>query len=298
MGICPITALPGPPNPLPATSRLAEAEQRLDGPVRGNGQIIQEPESLFICAGGNVIKVIWGSNWDALFAQDYEDALIRRFATTVDGQYQTLGAQDGEYNLRHFFESDPAIKRLVEHLSAADINALNRGGHDFRKLYAAFAAAREHRGQPTVILAKTKKGYGLGPTGESRMTCHQEKKLEIAALLYVRDRFQLPLTDEQVANLEFYRPSPDAAELRYLRERRQALGGFLPARKSSAPRLRIPPLETYAQFALQPRGKPMSITTAVVRLLSALLKDKVLGARIVPIVADEARTFGMAGLFR
>jgi pyruvate dehydrogenase E1 component len=272
--------------------------QRLDGPVRGNGQIIQELEALFVGAGWNVIKVIWGSKWDALFAQDFENALIRRFATTVDGQYQTLGAQNGEYNLHHFFESDPAIKRLVEHLSTTDINALNRGGHDLRKLYAAFAAARTHRGQPTVILAKTKKGYGMGPTGESRMTCHQEKKLETAALYYVRERFQLPLTDEQIENLEFYRPSSDSPELRYLRERREALGGFVPARKSKIRRLNMPALETYAQFALQPVGKAMSTTMAAVRLLSNLLKDKTLGPRIVPIVADEARTFGMAGLFR
>ena len=272
--------------------------QRLDGPVRGNGQIIQELESLFVGAGWNVIKVIWGSNWDVLFAQDTADALVRRFATTVDGQYQTLGAQDGEYNLQHFFDSDPEVRRLVDHLSAADINALNRGGHDLRKLYAAFAAALDHRGQPTVILAKTKKGYGMGPTGESRMTCHQEKKLETAALRYVRDRFQLPLTDEQVENLEFYRPAETSPELRYLRKRREALGGFLPSRRLGSQRLDIPPLENYSQFALQPSGKGMSTTMAAVRLLSALLKDKSLGPRIVPIVADEARTFGMAGLFR
>ena len=272
--------------------------QRLDGPVRGNGQIIQELESLFVGAGWNVIKVIWGSNWDGLFAQDADDALVRRFAATVDGQYQTLGAQDGEYNLHHFFGSDPEVRRLVEHLSAADINALNRGGHDLRKLYAAFASARDRRGQPTVILAKTKKGYGMGPSGESRMTCHQEKKLETAALRYVRDRFQLPLTDEQVETLEFYRPPGDSPELQYLRERREALGGFLPVRRAGSRQLKLPLLESYAQFALQPRGKAMSTTMAAVRLLSALLKDRSLGPRIVPIVADEARTFGMAGLFR
>ena len=272
--------------------------QRLDGPVRGNGQIIQEFESLFVGAGWNVIKVIWGSNWDPLFARDGTDALLRRFAATVDGQYQTLGAHSGEYNLKNFFESDPEVKRLVEHLSAADINALNRGGHDLRKLYAAFAAARAHSGRPTVILAKTKKGYGMGPTGESRMTCHQEKKLETAALRYVRDRFQLPLSDAQVENVEFFRPAADSAEMQYLRERRQALGGFLPSRRRSSQRLSVPALETYAPFALRPDGKAMSTTMVVVRLLSALLKDKALGPRIVPIVADEARTFGMASLFR
>lgn len=272
--------------------------QRLDGPVRGNGQIVQELESLFVGAGWNVIKVLWGSNWDTLFARDTNHALLRRFAATVDGEYQTLGAQNGEYNLRHFFDSDPDIKRLVAHLSAAEIDGLNRGGHDIRKLYAAFVAARAHRHQPTVILAKTKKGYGMGQAGESRMTSHQQKKLDIEALKYVRDRFQLPLSDEQVANLEFFRPEPDSPEIRYLQERRHALGGALPSRCSERQQLMLPPLEKYAQFALHARGKAMSTTMAVVRLLSALLKDATLGRRIVPIVADEARTFGMASLFR
>jgi pyruvate dehydrogenase E1 component len=272
--------------------------QRLDGPVRGNGQIIQELESLFIGAGWNVIKVLWGSNWDVLFARDREDALLRRFAATVDGQYQTLGAQDGEYNLLHFFDSDPEVKRLVAHLSSADVDALNRGGHDLRKLYAAFASARAHRGRPTVIFAKTKKGYGMGRVAESRMTSHQQKTLGIDDLRHMRDRFQLPLSDEQVANLEFYRPPPDSPEVLYLQERRQTLGGFIPARRRGSPCLTIPPLESYAQFALQPANKAMSTTMAAVRLISALLKNKALGPRIVPIVADEARTFGMAGLFR
>jgi pyruvate dehydrogenase E1 component len=272
--------------------------QRLDGPVRGNGQIIQELEALFAGAGWKVIKVIWGSNWDILFARDQKDALLRRFAATVDGQYQKLGARNGEYNLHHFFESDLEVKQLVEHLSPGDIDALNRGGHDLRKLYAAFAVARAHRGQPTVILAKTKKGYGMGPSGESRMTCHQEKKVETDALRYIRDRFGIPLSDAQVDSVEFYRPPPDSPELKYLQERRHTLGGFLPARESGSKRLPVPPLESYGQFALQPDGKAMSTTMAGVRLLSALLKDKMLGPRIVPIVADEARTFGMAALFR
>jgi pyruvate dehydrogenase E1 component len=272
--------------------------QRLDGPVRGNGQIIQELESLFVGAGWNVIKVLWGTKWDPLFARDHDHALLRRFAATVDGQYQTLGAQDGAYNLNHFFAGDPDVRRLVAHLSLADVDALNRGGHDPRKLYAAFAAARAHRGKPTVILAKTKKGYGMGPAGESRMTSHQQKKLELDALRHVRDRFQLPLSDEQIANLAFYRPPPDAPEMAYLRERREALGGALPARRQGGNRLTLPKLESYAGFALAPGAKVMSTTMAAVRLLSALLKDPALGARIVPIVADEARTFGMAGLFR
>ena len=272
--------------------------QRLDGPVRGNGQIIQELESLFVGAGWNVIKVLWGSNWDTLFSQDHNNALLRRFAATSDGQYQTLGAQNGEYNLSHFFASDPELKRLVAHLSPSDVDALKRGGHDLRKLYAAFAAARAHRGQPTVILAKTKKGFGMGPTSESRMTSHQQKKLELGDLRYVRDRFNLPLTDGQIENLEFYRPAPDSPEITYLVNRRAALGGFVPARQKVSQRLQIPPLESYAGFALRPQGKAMSTTIAAVRMFSALLKDKALGPRLVPIVADEARTFGMAPLFR
>jgi pyruvate dehydrogenase E1 component len=272
--------------------------QRLDGPVRGNGQIIQELESLFRGAGWNVVKVIWGSNWDALFARDTDNALLRRFAVTVDGEYQTLGAKDGEYNLRRFFDSDPALKRLVAHLSPGDIDGLNRGGHDLRKLYAAFLAARNHRGQPTVILAKTKKGYGMGSAGESRMTSHQQKKLEDQTLHYMRERFQLPLTDAQIEALEFYCPPADSPEMQYLIEQRRRLGGSLPSRKSHNRRLRIPPLDSYAQFALRPGGKSMATTMALVRLFNALLKDKELGPRIVPIVADEARTFGMAGLFR
>jgi pyruvate dehydrogenase E1 component len=272
--------------------------QRLDGPVRGNGQIIQEFESLFAGAGWRVIKVLWGSNWDPLFARDTKGALVRRLSATVDGEYQTLGAQDGEYNLSHFFRADPDISRLVADLSPVDIEALNRGGHDLRKLYAAFHAARAHRGQPTVILAKTKKGYGMGRAGESRMTSHQQKKLEVDTLHFVRDRLGLPLTDEQAANLEFYRPPADSPEMRYLIERRAALGGALPARKRGGQTLPVPPLDSYARFALQPGGRSMSTTMAVVRLFTALLKDKLLGPRIVPIVADEARTFGMAPLFR
>ena len=204
--------------------------QRLDGPVRGNGQIIQELEALFLGAGWNVIKVLWGSNWDPLFARDTDGVLVRRLGELVDGQYQTLGAQDGSYNLQHFFGSDLGLQRLVAHCSPADIDGLNRGGHDLRKLYAAFISARAHRGRPTVILAKTKKGYGLGRAGESRMTSHQQKKLAADTLRYIRDRFALPLTDAQVDNVEFYRPPDDAPEMRYLKERRAALGGALPSR--------------------------------------------------------------------
>ena len=272
--------------------------QRLDGPVRGNGQIIQELEALFAGAGWNVVKVLWGSDWDPLFARDRSHALLRRFARTVDGQYQTLGANDGKYNQERFFALDPELRALVAHMSHEEIDALKRGGHDFRKLYAAFAAARAHRGQPTVILAKTKKGYGMGRAGESRMTAHQEKKLDLAALQEFRDRFDLPLGDEDLAALRFYRPARESEELSYLRQRRASLGGPMPSRRRSAPPLPIPPLESYAGFALHADGKAMSTTMAVVRLLGNLLRDKALAPRLVPIVADEARTFGMASLFR
>ncbi len=272
--------------------------QRLDGPVRGNGQIIQELEALFTGAGWNVIKVLWGSDWDALFARDHNHALLKAFAGTVDGQYQTLGANDGAYNQQHFFALDPQLRALVAHMSLSEIDALKRGGHDFRKLYAAFAAAVAHKGQPTVILAKTKKGYGMGRAGESRMTAHQEKKLDLDALREFRDRFNLPLSDRDVDELRFLKPAEDSAELRYLRERRAALGGPLPARSAQGEALAIPALDSYAGFALSAGGKEMSTTMAVVRLISGLLRDRVLGPRLVPIVADEARTFGMAALFR
>ena len=272
--------------------------QRLDGPVRGNGQIIQELEGLFTGAGWNVVKVLWGSDWDPLFARDTHHALLRQFAATVDGEYQTLGANDGAYNQEHFFQLNQDLKQLVAHMSAADVDALKRGGHDFRKLYAAFAAARAHKGQPTVILAKTKKGYGMGRAGESRNTSHQQKKLDEEALQQFRDRFQLPLSDADLAKLSFLRPDPDSVEMRYLQARRAALGGPLPARPKPKDALRIPPLQNYATFAMQSDNKEMSTTMAVVRLVQNLLRDKALAPRIVPIVADEARTFGMANLFR
>jgi pyruvate dehydrogenase E1 component len=272
--------------------------QRLDGPVRGNGQIIQELEALFKGAGWNVVKVLWGSDWDALFARDHDHVLLRALADTVDGQYQNLGAKDGAYNIEHFFHQNPQVQKLVAHMSAQEIDALKRGGHDFRKLYAAFAAAKAHPGQPTVILAKTKKGYGMGGAGESRMTAHQAKKLDLEALCVFRDRFALPLSDDDVAALRFYKPAPDSPEMRYLAERRAALGGALPARKPHGPALKVPSVQTMGEFALHADGKEMSTTTAAVRMLGAWLKDPVLGPRVVPIVADEARTFGMASLFR
>src|SRR5690348_4651329 len=272
--------------------------QRLDGPVRGNGQIIQELESLFVGAGWNVIKVLWGSDWDALFARDTHHALLRQFAATVDGQYQTLGANDGAYNQSHFFGLDPELRALVAHMTLEEIDGLTRGGHDLRKLHAALRAARAHEGQPTVVLAKTKKGYGMGGAGESRMTSHQQKKLDIDALRAFRDRFHLALSDDDIEQMRFLALPDGSPELAYLRARRAALGGDLPARRTEAAPLAIPPLESYARFALQADGHEMSTTTALVRLVTNLLKDRTLGPRIVPIVADEARTFGMANLFR
>lgn len=274
--------------------------QRLDGPVRGNGQIIQELEALFVGAGWNVIKVLWGSEWDSLFAADTKHVLLRRFAETVDGAYQDLGSKAGDYNRAKFFDVDPESAALVRHMSDDEIHKLKRGGHDLRKLHAAFAAAKAHKGRPTVILTKTKKGYGMGGAGESRMTAHQAKKLDVDALLAFRDRFNLPLSDKAVEALEFYKPAEDSAEIRYLKERRSALGGYLPQRSAnastSAPAR--PDTATYASFALNADGKEMSTTMAAVRMMGNLLKDKAFGPRIVPIVADEARTFGMDNLFR
>lgn len=272
--------------------------QRLDGPVRGNGQIIQELEALFTGAGWNVIKVLWGSDWDPLFSRDKNHALLRAFSKTVDGQYQTLGANDGAYNQEHFFALDPELRALVAHMSLAEIDALKRGGHDFRKLYAAFSAARARDGRPTVILAKTKKGYGMGRAGESRMTAHQEKKLDVDALIEFRNRFALPLSDDDVINLRFCKPAADTPEMRYLHALRRNLGGAIPARVRSASAVTLPAIESYADFALRANDKEMSTTMAIVRMISNLLRDKTIGPKLVPIVADEARTFGMASLFR
>ena len=220
--------------------------QRLNGPVRGNGQIIQELEGLFAGAGWNVIKVLWGSEWDELFARDTNHALLRRFAATTDGEYQTLGAKDGSYNLANFFNQDPELRSLVAHMTDAQVDALRRGGHDMRKLFAAFATARAHKGAPSVILAKTKKGYGMGPTGESRMVAHQTKKLKAEGLLAFRDRFALPLTDAEVESLQFYRPPDGSPEHQYLMQRRAELGGPLPQRAPSGTALKVPATTEYA----------------------------------------------------
>src|SRR4051812_35625440 len=272
--------------------------QRLDGPVRGNGRIVDELEKLFRGAGWNVIKLLWGSDWDGLFARDVTQALARAFAHTVDGQMQTFAAKDGRFNRDNFFGQDAELARLAQGMTDEQIDRLKRGGHDLVKIHAAYDAAARHRGQPTVILAHTKKGYGMGAAGQGRMTTHSQKKLDESALLEFRNRFNLPLSDEQAKSLAFHKPAPDSAEMRYLHERRAALGGYLPRRETACAPVPVPDAGAYAQFALQAGGKEMSTTMAFVRLLATLLKDPQLGPRIVPIVADEARTFGMANLFK
>ncbi|MGB3068074.1 MAG: alpha-ketoglutarate dehydrogenase [Ottowia sp.] len=272
--------------------------QRLDGPVRGNGRIIDELERLFSGAGWNVIKLIWGSDWDGLFAGDSSGALVRAFADTVDGQMQTFAAKDGRYNREHFFGQNPELAALVQGLTDEQIDQLKRGGHDIVKIHAAYAAAAAHRGPPTVILAHTKKGYGMGSAGQGKMTTHSQKKLDADDLIEYRNRFQLPLTDEQATGLAFYKPAEDSAEMRYLREHRAQLGGAMPRRETACSQVAVPEMSRYASFALKADGKEMSTTMAFVRMLGTLLKDGELGPRIVPIVADEARTFGMANLFK
>ncbi|MDC1538932.1 pyruvate dehydrogenase (acetyl-transferring), homodimeric type [Pelagibacteraceae bacterium] len=272
--------------------------QRLDGPVRGNGQIIQELESLFKAAGWNVIKVLWGSEWDRLFALDKKHLLLKRFAETVDGKYQTLGARDGAYNIKNFFGEDPEVMELISHMSDEDIDALKRGGHDLKKLYAAYNQAINTKGKPSVILAKTKKGYGMGKAGESQMTAHQAKKLDFKALKVFRDKFSLPMNDHDIENLKFYKPEESSQEIQYLKSKRAKLGGFIPQRKFTEVSIKIPPIEKYAQFAFDGSDRLVSTTMNITRLLSGLLRNKEIGPRLVPIVADEARTFGMANLFQ
>jgi pyruvate dehydrogenase E1 component len=272
--------------------------QRLDGPVRGNGRIVDELEKLFRGAGWNVIKVLWGSDWDGLFARDTTHALVRAFAHTVDGQMQTFAAKDGRFNRDNFFGQDAELARLAQGMTDEQIDRLKRGGHDLVKVHAAYDSAARHVGQPTVILAHTKKGYGMGAAGQGRMTTHSQKKLDDAALLEFRNRFNLPLSDEEAKGLAFHKPADDSPEMRYLHARRAALGGYLPRRVTTCDIVPVPDGAAYAQFALQAGGKEMSTTMAFVRLLGGLLKDAQLGPRIVPIVADEARTFGMANLFK
>ena len=272
--------------------------QRLDGPVRGNGQIIQELESLFKAAGWNVIKVLWGSEWDKLFALDTKHLLLKRFAETVDGKYQTLGARDGAYNLKNFFGEDPEVMKLVSQMTDQDIDSLKRGGHDFKKLFAAYNQALNTKGKPTVILAKTKKGYGMGQAGESKMTSHQAKKLDFEALKAFRDKFSLPMNDHDIEKLKFYKPEENSQEIQYLKNNRKKLGGFIPSRSFKNISVSIPPIDKYATFAFEGSDRLVSTTMSVTRLLSGLLRDSEIGPRLVPIVADEARTFGMANLFQ
>jgi pyruvate dehydrogenase E1 component len=273
--------------------------QRLDGPVRSNGRIIDELEAHFVGAGWNVIKVIWGSDWDALFSRDRTGALLRAFAETVDGQFQTFSANDGAYNRERFFGQSEELAALAAQLTDDEIDRLRRGGHDVRKLHAAYAKALSHRGQPTVILAKTMKGFGMGTAGQGRMTTHQQKKLEFDDLKAFRDRFRLPISDADVEGLKFYKPAEGSPELEYLRARRSALGGYLPRRRRQASQTpQLPDIGAWGQFALSTEGREMSTTMALVRMLTGLLKDSSLGPRVVPIVADEARTFGMANMFR
>ena len=272
--------------------------QRLDGPVRGNGRIIDELEKLFAGAGWNVVKLLWGSDWDGLFARDHDGALLRALTATVDGQMQTFAAKDGRFNRDNFFGQNEALARLAQGMTDEQIDRLKRGGHDLVKIHAAYAAAATHRGQPTVILAHTKKGYGMGSAGQGKMTTHSQKKLDETDLIEFRNRFNLPISDEQARNLDFYKPAEDSPELQYLHAKRQSLGGYLPQRRTDCAAVPTPALDSYAAFALQAGGKEMSTTMAFVRLLGALLKDPALGPRIVPIVADEARTFGMANLFK
>ncbi|HEX7036178.1 MAG TPA: pyruvate dehydrogenase (acetyl-transferring), homodimeric type [Pseudomonadales bacterium] len=272
--------------------------QRLDGPVRGNGKIIQELEGNFRGAGWNVIKVLWGRLWDPLFARDTDGLLLQRMNECVDGEYQNYKARGGAYTREHFFGKYPELLKMVEHLSDDDIMRLNRGGHDPFKVYAAYHAAVNHKGEPTVILAKTVKGYGMGDAGEAENITHQVKKLEFDDIRYFRDRFDIPLTDEQLKDIPFYRPPEDSPEMVYLRRRREALGGSIPQRITAQETLEVPGLEMFKQ-QLEGTGKRANSTTMVfVRMLSTLLRDKTLGPRVVPIVPDEARTFGMEGLFR
>ncbi|MGH7831492.1 MAG: pyruvate dehydrogenase (acetyl-transferring), homodimeric type, partial [Candidatus Binatia bacterium] len=272
--------------------------QRLDGPVRGNGKIIQELEALFRGAGWNVIKVIWGSDWDPLLRADHKGLLLKRMEEAVDGDYQKYSVEPGSYTRKHFFGKYPELLEIVNHLTDDQIRKLLRGGHDPKKVHAAYKAAVEHQGSPTVILAKTVKGYGLGEAGEGRNVTHQQKKLNEKELREFRDRFDIPLNDEEVVEAPFYRPPRDSAETQYLLERRKALGGFLPQRKVKAKPMKAPDADLYTEFTKDSGQHALSTTMALVRLLTKLLRHNEIGKQIVPIIPDEARTFGMDSLFR
>jgi pyruvate dehydrogenase E1 component len=272
--------------------------QRLDGPVRGNGKIIQELEAAFLGAGWNVIKVIWGSRWDALLQRDTGGLLRRLMMECVDGEYQNFKAKGGAYTRENFFGKYPELKELVANMSDDDIWRLNRGGHDARKVFNAYHAAVTHKDQPTVILAKTVKGYGMGRAGEGQNITHQQKKLDDSALKEFRDRFNIPVADADIDKVPYYRPAEGSEELEYLQQRRRSLGGYLPQRRMKAASLKVPALEAFGALLESSGEREFSTTMALVRMLGVLLKDKEIGAHVVPIVPDEARTFGMEGLFR
>ncbi len=274
--------------------------QRLDGPVSGNGKIIQELEGEFRGSGWNVIKLIWGKGWDVLLAKDHDGALRKIMMECNDGDYQAFKANDGAYVRKNFFGRDPRTLKMVEHMSDDEIWNLQRGGHDSQKVYAAFHAAQNHQGQPTVLLVKTVKGFGMGKVGEGKNNVHQTKKLADEDIKAFRDRFNIPIPDSQIADLPFYKPADDTPEMKYLHERRKALGGYLPKRREKADeQFTVPPLETFkAVLEATPEGREISTTQAYVRFLTQLLRDKEIGPRVVPILVDEARTFGMEGLFR
>jgi pyruvate dehydrogenase E1 component len=272
--------------------------QRLDGPVRGNGKIIQELEAAFLGAGWNVIKVVWGSRWDPLLGRDTKGLLRRVMEECVDGEYQNFKAKGGAYTRENFFGKYPELKEMVANMTDNDIWRLNRGGHDYKKVWNAYNAATHHKGQPTVILAKTVKGFLMGRWGESQNITHQQKKLDDDALKEFRNRIFIEISDEEIKNAPFKKPAPDSEEMKYLQERRKLLGGYLPQRRTDAPPLQIPPLEAFDSLLQASGEREFSTTMALVRILQVLLKDKNIGKNIVPIVADEARTFGMEGLFR
>ena len=272
--------------------------QRLDGPVRGNGKIIQELEADFRGSGWNVIKSIWGRYWDPLLAQDTDGLLQRRMMEAVDGEYQNYKARDGAYVRKHFFGKYPALEKMVSSMSDDDIWRLNRGGHDPYKVFAAYSAAVNHKGQPTVILAKTVKGYGMGKSGEGQNITHQQKKMDVASLKQFRDRFNIPVADDVIADIPFYRPPADSPEMKYLKASREKLGGSFPVRHHNIPALKVPELSMFDALLKSTEEREVSTTMVFVRALSALLRDKELGPRVVPIVADESRTFGMEGMFR
>jgi pyruvate dehydrogenase E1 component len=272
--------------------------QRLDGPVRGNGQIIQELEAVFRGAGWNVIKVIWGSDWDPLLAQDHDGLLAKRMGEVVDGQYQKYAVEDGAYLREHFFGTDPRLLDMVKHLSDDQLKRLRLGGHDPSKVYNAYKSAIEHKGQPTVILARTIKGYGLGEAGEGKNITHQQKKMNESDLRSFRTRFGIPISDDDIADAPFYRPPDDSPELQYMRERRKALGGFVPSRSVKVEPLNAPIDPIFEEFYKGTAGRKASTTMVFVRVLSQLLRNKEIGDLVVPIVPDEARTFGMESLFR